>query len=104
MAHEEKLKRNVAEHADALPALGADLGAWRRAQRGPRLESRAHHAAEGGAQTQPLAEPRWPRLPRGPGVWNCSHFEAVLQHKRWKESEGWRHCCVDLSRLLRSAP
>jgi len=38
--HELKLRRNVAQHSEELPAAGASAAQFRRAQRGPRLEAR----------------------------------------------------------------
>jgi len=39
--HDIVLKRNVSLHAKELPAIGAPLSAWRRAQRGQRLGTRS---------------------------------------------------------------
>jgi len=45
LQHGRRLMRNVALHSDELPGAAASLGAYRAAQRGPRLEHRCHEAA-----------------------------------------------------------
>ena len=43
---QQRVQRNVAWHADELPPASADASAWRRAQRGPRLERRCRPEEE----------------------------------------------------------
>ena len=43
---QQRVQRNVAWHADEMPPAAAEASAWRRAQRGPRLERRCRPEEE----------------------------------------------------------
>ena len=51
---DEALKGNVAKHALRLPAEAEGIQAWRRAQRGPRLEART--------KGEPCRVAAWPKM------------------------------------------